>query len=322
MLSLFAKRDRVGRAIAPAALAGELGEVVWIDMLQPTPEETGAVEAALGIEMPTREEMREIEASARVYEESEAVYLTASLPVNAETDAPELTEVSFILKGERLVTLRYAEPQPFKTLAQRLERQGGFEHGEGAFFWLVDAIVARLADLLERAAVDVDNLSAEVFRAADGERPDLVAAIARIGRAGQLSGRVRESLLTLNRILLFVGQTDSLPIAMRKDARTRAKSLNRDVYSLSAHADFVNNKVTFALDATLGLINIEQTKIIKIFSVLAMVFLPPTLIASIYGMNFEVMPELQWPLGYPFALVLMVISAVVPYAFFKRQGWL
>jgi magnesium transporter len=322
MLSLFAKRDRIGRAVEPAALTEALAEAIWIDMLQPTAEEIQAVEAALEIAMPTREEMREIEASSRVYEETEAVYLTASLPVNAETDAPELTEVSFILKGDRLVTLRYAEPQPFKTLAQRLERQGGFEHGESAFFWLVDAIVARLADLLERAAVDVDNLAAEVFRAADGERPDLVAAIARVGRAGQLSGRVRESLLTLNRILLFVGQAGSLPIAMRKDARTRAKSLNRDVVSLSAHADFVSNKVTFALDATLGLINIEQTKIIKIFSVLAMVFLPPTLIASIYGMNFEVMPELQWPLGYPFALVLMVISAVVPYLFFKRRGWL
>lgn len=323
MLRLFGKCARELRDVEAAMLAQELAGVIWIDMHLPTEAEIAAVESVLRIDMPTREEMREIEASARVYIDGEAMYLTATLPVNAESDKPELTEVSFILKAERLVTLRFADPQPFKTLALRLDRHGvGLDSGQAVFFWLLDALIARLADLLERATLDVDSLSSEVFTAAHGAKPDLVAAIDRIGRAGGLSARVRESLLTLNRICLFIGQNELLAPVQRKEARTRAKALNRDVQSLAAHTDFVTNKITFALDATLGLINIEQTNIIKIFSVLAMVFLPPTLIASIYGMNFAVMPELGWPFGYPFALLLMVVSAALPYVYFKRKGWL
>lgn len=323
MLRLFGRGAREIRDADTCALTDQLADVIWIDMLQPTDGEVDEVEAAIGIEMPTREEMREIEASARVYVEDGAMYLTATLPVHVDTEKPELSEVSFILKGDRLVTLRFADPQPFKTLALRLDRHGaGLDSGQAVFFWLLDALIARLADILERAALEVDGLSSEVFKAAHGERPDLVGAIAKVGRTGGLSARVRESLLSLNRICLFIGQAELFPPPLRKEARARAKALNRDVLSLTAHADFLNNKVTFALDATLGLINIEQTNIIKIFSVLAMVFLPPTLIASIYGMNFSMMPELGWPLGYPFALLLMVISAALPYVWFKRKGWL
>ena len=124
------------------------------------------------------------------------------------------------------------------------------------------------------------------------------------------------------RHLFAIGVTDQIPSHYRKDARARAKALNRDVHSLTDHAGFLSQKINFTLDATLGLINIEQNAIIKIFSVVAVVFLPPTLIASIYGMNFEIMPELSWQFGYPFAVVLMVISAVMPYLYFKRRGWL
>jgi magnesium transporter len=307
-------------------------EIVWLDLHGPTTEEKRFVERGLGIEVPTREEMREIEASSRVYEEGEALYLTLTVPVNADEPPPTSTEITFIIKGDRLVTLRYAEPRPFRGMSARLERQGALlPSGLTVFFWLVDAIIARLADVLERATADLDHLSHEIFDSAAGksgkpgderERPDLVEALSRIGRNGDTASKIRDSLLTLQRILLVVGVTERVPAVARKDARQRARALNRDVGSLIDHCGFLSSKINLLLDATLGLINIEQTNIIKIFSVLAIVFLPPTLIASIYGMNFAVMPELRWGWGYPFAILLMVLSAILPYLFFRHRRWL
>jgi magnesium transporter len=197
--------------------------------------------------------------------------------------------------------------------------------GTAALFWLLDQVIARAADVLERVSQDVDALSALIFaqgRAKGGERPDLVEAIGRIGRDGDTTSKVRESLHTLQRVLLAIGTSELLPASARKEARTKAKALNRDVHSLMEHTGFVTSNVNLLLDATLGMINIEQTNIIKTFSVLAIVFLPPTMIASIYGMNFDIMPEIHWRLGYPFALLLMVASAVLPYWFFKHKRWL
>lgn len=304
-------------------------ELVWLDLKAPTPEEVRVVERALGIAMPSREEMQEIEASSRVYEENEALFLTATLVFHADEPPPATTEVTFILKGERLVTLRYDDPQPFRTIKTRLERSGtSLSSGQAVFFWLMEQIVARLADILEKTDLDVDQLSSAVFGAAGrngrrgGPRPDLVETVERVGRSGDTTAKLRESLLTLQRVLLAVGVSELAAMGNRKETRARAKALVRDVQSLLDHTAFLSQKIGFLLEATLGLINIEQNNIIKIFSVVAVVFLPPTLIASIYGMNFEHMPELAWPLGYPFALLLMVVSAVLPYLLFKRRGWL
>ena len=304
-------------------------EIVWLDLCSPSEEEVRYVERALGISIPSREEMREIEASARVYEEGEALFLTATLVFHADEPPPATTEVTFILKGDRLVTLRYDDPQPFRTLRHRLERAGAtLATAQAVLFWLMDQIVARLADILERTDHDVDTLSGAIFGAAGksgrrtADRPDLVEAVQRIGRSGDITAKLRESLLTLQRVLLAVGTSELVGASNRKDVRARAKALVRDVQSLLDHTAFLSQKTAFVLNATLGLINIEQNQIIKIFSVVAVVFLPPTLIASIYGMNFEFMPELAWPLGYPFALALMVLSAVLPYLLFKRRGWL
>ncbi|MCX8100607.1 MAG: magnesium/cobalt transporter CorA [Geminicoccaceae bacterium] len=304
-------------------------EVVWLDLRSPSPEEIRFVEQTLAIAMPSREEMQEIEASSRVYEENEALFLTATLVFHADEPPPGTTEVTFVLKGDRLVTLRYEDPQPFRTIRSRLERAGaGLASAQAVFFWLVEQVVARLADILEKTDLDVDNLSTEIFGAASkkkaesGERIDLVRTVDRIGRSGDTAAKLRESILTLQRVLLAVGTSQLVLGGNRKDTRARAKALVRDVQSLSDHTTFLSQKTTFLLEATLGLINIEQTNIIKIFSVVAVVFLPPTLIASIYGMNFEFMPELSWPWGYPFALFLMVLSAVLPYLMFKWKGWL
>jgi magnesium transporter len=327
MLYCFAKAARASVPVEPEGLAAWAEDPVWVDMQTPTPAEIAAVEQRFGIEMPTREEMREIEASSRVYEEDEALYLTATVVFLADQPPPRTTEISFILKRGHLVTLRFADPQPFRSMTPRLDRSGptlGSAHA--VFFWLLDGIIARLADVMERVQLDVDGLSARIFGAArpekGREKPDLLDALERIGRAGDTMSKVRESLHTLQRLLLAVSITETLPPGTKKEARQRAKALNRDVLSLTDQVAFVNTKVDLLLNATLGMINIEQNAIIKIFSVVAVVFLPPTLIASIYGMNFEIMPELHWLIGYPFALFLMVLSAILPFLYFKRKRWL
>jgi magnesium transporter len=325
-LSRFAREYQVVEASPEGELAPE---VIWIDLRAPSPEEVRFVEQVLGIAMPSREEMQELEASSRVYEESEALFLTATVLVHADEPPPATTEITFVLKGDRLVTLRYEDPQPFRTLRSRLERSGaGLGTGQAVFFWLVEQIVARHSDILEKTDLEVDTLSSTIFGAASkngkdtAAQPDLVDTVERIGRSGDTTAKLRESLLTLQRVLLAVGVSELAAVGNRKDTRARAKALVRDVQSLLDHTTFLSQKIGFLLEATLGLINIEQNKIIKIFSVVAVVFLPPTLIASIYGMNFEYMPELAWPLGYPFAVILMLLSAVLPYLLFKRRGWL
>ncbi len=328
MLGTFTRgaRELVVHEQLPAAPLAP--EIVWLDLRAPSPAEVRLVAEALGVSMPSREEMREIEASARVYEENEALFATATLVIHADEPPPATTEVTFILKGDRLVTLRYDDPQPFRTIRPRLERAGaGLVSAQAVLLWILEQIVARLADVLEKTDVEVDGLSRRTFGGTGrngklAPRPDLVEIVERVGRAGDTAATVRESLLTLQRVLLALATSELAAGGNRKETRARAKATLRDVQSLLDHTTFLSQKIGFLLEATLGLINIEQSNIIKIFSVVAVVFLPPTLIASIYGMNFEHMPELSWPLGYPFALLLMVLSAVLPYWLFKRRGWL
>ncbi|HVS62273.1 MAG TPA: magnesium/cobalt transporter CorA [Thermoanaerobaculia bacterium] len=298
---------------------------VWLDLVEPTAEEESEIERRLGIDVPTREEMEEIEISSRLYNEDGASFMTATLPAHTDGDDPHMAPVSFVLAGDRLITVRYHEPRAFQTFPIRAEKvQMGCETGEGVLVALLEAIVDRLADVLERAGRDIDGVSRDVFRQR-GAKPtksqDLQQILESIGRKGDLTSHIRDSLVTLERLVGFLGQT-TLQRRSSEETRERVKTLASDVRSLADHASFLSQKITFLLDATLGKINIEQNAIIKIFSVAAVVFLPPTLIASIYGMNFDVMPELSWPFGYPFALGLMVVSAILPYLFFKRRGWL
>jgi magnesium transporter len=295
---------------------------VWLDLLQPSADEESAVERALGVEVPTREEMKEIEVSSRLYREDGALFMTATLVAKADTEAPESTALTFILAGERLVTVRYLDPQPFRAFATyALRHPGACSDGDAVFAGLLEAIIDRTADILEAVGADLDRMSREVFsRTSQETSRDFQKLIARIGRAGDLTSKARESLVSIGRLLAFAIQGNQA--RGRKTTGSRLKTIGRDIASLSDHASFLNNKVNFLLDATLGMINIEQNAIIKIFSVAAVVFLPPTLIASIYGMNFSFMPELHSPFGYPLALALMVVSAILPYWYFKRRGWL
>lgn len=303
-------------------------EALWIDLIEPSQEEELLVESTFGVDVPTREEMKEIEASSRLYEESGTLYMTITIVTRLDSEAPESSQITFILVKDRLITNRYADPLPFRRFIAYAERHPGACGSAAALLaGLIEAIVNRMADVLERVGADLDQLSTEVFaqprrrpRSAKKVAHDSREILARVGQNGDLTSKARESLVTLNRLLTFVQQSASISLA--NEVRSRFRTLGRDVLALSDHASFLGSKANFLLEATLGMLNIEQNNIIKIFSVAAAVFLPPTLIASIYGMNFDIMPELRWLLGYPFAIGLMIVSAILPYLYFKRRGWL
>ncbi|MDP3860435.1 MAG: magnesium transporter CorA family protein [Phaeovulum sp.] len=300
-------------------------EVLWHDMQAPTLEEEHQLETLLGVEIPTREEMEEIEVSSRLYTEGGAFFLTASVVANAHSEAPQLAPVTFILSGNRLVTVRYHAPRSFATFRQRAAKADlGIRSGTTLLIAIFETVTDRLADILEAAARRHDDISRDVFVSgarSPEQRNQLSQILERIGQAEDMNAKIKESLATLDRVIGFF----SLAPDAKKgaaDRRSRIKTVARDLRSLADYANAQTQKITFLLDATLGMVNIEQNGIIKIFSVAAVVFLPPTLIASIYGMNFRFMPELDWQLGYPFALGLQVLSAVLPYLYFKRKGWL
>jgi magnesium transporter len=300
------------------------------------------VEQAFGVAIPTREEMQEIEASSRLYMEKGAHYMTAVVlhqrdgiavgGLSADerrevklADIPQAAPVTFVIANNRLVTVRYDEPRAFPIFLARNQKGDLACGGGGAVLvGLIETIIDREADRVERMQAEVDRLGHSIFgirgdQTTQNRRFDL--AIRAIGREGEVTSRSRESLQSLDRLLTY------LPLAMGvhgDDAglRARIKTADRDVESLRASVDYVSNKVQFLLDATLGLIGMQQNNIIKFFTVVSVALMPPTLVASLYGMNFKQMPELEWTYGYPMAICLMIVSAVVPFLYFKRKGWM
>ena len=310
-------------------------DAVWLDLIAPTAEEEAAVEAQLGIDIPTREELAEIEASSRLYQEDGAHFMTANLIRRGDNDVPESSPVTFIIKDNILITIRYHLPQAFPAYVKRaMKPQTTAMTGWGVLISLLEAVVDRAADHLERAGQIVDDTSKKTFGAKRGlsgvhktnprKSVNLQQLIENIGEEGEFVSKMRESLVSIGRVVAFM---QAIIDQMReskamKENRARIKIVQRDIVSLTDHATFLNGKISFLLDAVLGLISIEQNGIIKIFSVAAVVFLPPTLVASIYGMNYKHMPELEWAYGYPFAIVLMIASAILPFLYFKQKGWL
>jgi magnesium transporter len=296
---------------------------VWLDLVHPTVQEDKQVEQLVGVAVPTQEEMQEIEISSRLYIENGARYMTATLLFQQDTPLPKTTPVTFILSGHRLITVRYDEPKPFSITRYRLGRSCPSDvSGESVLIDLLDAIIDRAADVLERIGAEVDEVSTQIFDPKRSRAAQVYNALLRtIGGKGDHTSKVRESLLSISRLLLFV-VNEAEGMRWSKENRAQLKSMHRDVQSLTDHASYLSNKIIFLLDALVGVVSIEQNNIIKIFSVAAVVFLPPTLVASIYGMNFEAMPELKWAFGYPFALGMMIAAAVLPYLYFKWKKWL
>lgn len=327
MMTTYAVAD--GRlAVREGPLApDDLARCVWIDLVNPTPEEARAVQAVLRLEIPTREEMQEIESSSRLYREDDALFLTANFLYGVEGGEFGSTPITFVLSNTALVTVRYATPKAFSVFALRCQRNAGLlSSPDAVMLHIFEQIVDRLADILERAGSDMDRASSASFRSArsnlkaSARDHDLREALITLGQVGEVTTRASETLLGLTRILTFVGAEKAT--AVRKENQVLIKTLVRDVRSLVDHAGFLGNKANFLLDAVLGILNVEQNAIIKTFTVASVALMPPTLVASIYGMNFHNMPELNSEFGYPAALLVMIVSAVLPVWYFKRKGWL
>ena len=331
MLTLY--RSRAGRGERPVDLAGASlpAEVTWIDMLAPEPEEVAFVARTTGLDVPSIDDLSEIESSSRLRHENGAIYMSAPLVLRAGSEQPQTTPVGFVLTRERLITLRFEELTSFSNFTDRDLADESDPLTSGAVFaGLMDAIADRLADILENIADELDALSHRLFRnpvtEPEGRRPparesaDLRIILRRVGHSGDLASKIRDSLHGLARIVPYVTGLagDWLPA----EVKPRLETVRQDVLSLSDYDAHIVNKVQLLLDATLGLINVEQNNIIKVLTIVSVVGIPPTLVASMYGMNFKGMPELDWSWGYPYGLAVIALSAILPLVWFKLRGWI
>ena len=326
MLGAYAARE--GIPLCDFPLDGDLSQAQWIDLLNPTEEEKARVQAATGLDISTEEELAEIETSSRLYFDGKAIYLSMPLVSKMENMPADVRPIGFILNREKLVTIRFNRSRAFHNFLEAQHRKP-MESGEpiDIFLALLEAISDRLSDLLETMRDELDTISKKIFSDAGGgpkhgRRLDneLQTVLKRLGRTADLMSSIRDSLLGVGRILPYVGQI-AAPWIDREN-RDRLKSLRQDITSLSDYDAHLNNKLQFLLDATLGLINNAKNNIIKVLTVVSVVGVPPTLIASIYGMNFKDIPELNWSFGYPYGLAMIALSAIVPLVWFKVRGWL
>ncbi len=301
-------------------------DAIWFDLFEPTGGEDRKIEEVLHISIPTREEMKDLDPSGILYKEGEALYMTARVFCWPKDGRPTLADVSFILTQKALVTVRYDDPGAFQMFASRLARPNGCGHASAAVLdGLLDSVVDRSGEVLRQVGDKIEALSHDVFapdKKSSGISSRLSDIIRELGSMGDLVSHVRESMVSLERMLLFLSNQAKVgPDGFDLEAEWQADM--KDVRAIEDHASFLSGKVQFLLDATLGLVSLEQNNAVKIFSVLAVIFMPPTLISSIYGMNFKKgMPELEWDYGYPYSLVMMVLSAVLTYSVLKWKKWL
>jgi len=305
---------------------GSLSGAVWIDLLQPTPEEISRVETQFGIRVPSREQLDEIESSSRLRSDGGRLYL--SMPVGAQHELLETgpSPVGFVVSPDLLLTVRYGELRPFTNVRESLARQGRPSDSTSVFVMLLEAMVDVAADVLERMARDLGDLSRRIFRhrdprAARGSRlsRQLREALAIVGDAGEHLSQIRESLMGLQRIVVYTADTGQPWLGA--DIQARMATVRQDLGSLADFEAHLSGKAQFLLDATLGFINTEQNDIFKVLTIVSVVGIPPTLIASMYGMNFHNMPELTWRWGYQYGLTLIALSTLLPIVWFKWRGW-
>jgi magnesium transporter len=300
-----------------------LQHCVWIDCLSITREEEQLIEEFFALELPSKEEMREIEISSRLYKENNILYMTANIISNSMSTTPKSEAITFIMTKSHIITLRYTMPRPFDVFATRAASAPHIYTSNGAvFIGLLDTIIDRSADILEAVSDKSDNISEKLFDMALDETPPLALShketLYSIGRSNDLVAKTHQSLASTHRMVKFFYYHFTQTPELRKLSET----LEGDITSLSEYSSFLSNKLSFQLDATLGRIAGEQNDVIKIISVATVIFLPPTLIASIYGMNFHFMPELSWRHGYLWAVLLMLLSALTSFLYFKKKKWL
>ena len=301
-------------------------EVIWLDLLNPTDDEKAFAESRAGVRIPSIEALSEIESSSRLIVEGEVIYLSAPVVAQGDTVDPFLTPAGFILSSTLLVTVRFAELSFFDSVAERVRRDEALRSSTGVFTALMEALVDRGADVLERLGGELDQISRSVFRgdpnkvrhrvrSNKGLRQTLIA----IGRIGDRLSKARDVFLGVGRIVPFVVGLPHEWIVPEFESRLGAVS--KDITSLNDYEAHLSNKVQFLLDAVLGFITIQQNDLFKVLTIVSVVGIPPTLVAGIYGMNFKFMPELSWAWGYPYGHAVIALSALVPVIWFKWRGW-
>lgn len=302
-------------------------DVNWIDVLRPDTQEIAFLERALEIELPTLEELSQIENSSRL--RSEKGSLRLSLPVIYQTNGflPALTPLGIVLSKDRLLTVHFKRLKPLDSVFDNVERFPIQTGGIGALIAVVEAIIDHTADLLERVGSDLDRLSEEILgTSVDSSRHkprenagQLRFFLREIGRKGDLISKVEDVLLGMARLVPYV--TVHATPQLESASRAKFKSLERDVKSLNDYETHLAEKIQLLLDATVGLTNIEQNNIFRILTVVSVIGIPPTFFASMWGMNFKYMPELDWSYGYVFGLSVIALSAIIPFVWFKWRGW-
>lgn len=323
MITAYLSQDKYKAINITASNQALMHDAVWIDLLRPSKSEEQMVEKSLQLDLPTREEMQEIEPSSRLYKEFDTVFLTATMIAKSDSKEPKSDAITIIIKDDKLITVRYIEPLAFDLFVSHLPKLTVNDHyAIYLVIELLDSSISRLADILEHVGRCLDDYSQAIFntQSNDSNKINYKKLLQQLGSSGDLNAKAWESLVSFNRLNGFFGQ--AMGLKFNDDVHAKLATLTNDINSLSDHVKFLTSKINFLLDATLGMVNIEQNNIIKIFSIAAVIFLPPTLIASIYGMNFTVIPELNFRFGYPMAIGLMLLSGWLPYMFFKIKKWL
>ena len=301
-------------------------QVIWLDLLNPTEEEKKSVENRTGLRVPSFAALSEIESSSWLIVDHGVIYLSMPLVAQGDTDDYHASPVGFVLSQRVLVTIRFAESPLVNVVAEKVRADDSIRSGAGVFTALMETLVDRGADVLEHLASELDKTSRTVFRGNLRRKRNtarasetLRGALRKVGEIGDRLALTREVFLGIDRIVQFV-------LSLKQDwlaaeFGTRLEGVARDVASLNAFQEHLSNKVQFLLDAVLGFINIAQNDLFRILTVVSVVGIPPTVVAGIYGMNFKIMPELNWAWGYPFGLAMIVLSAVLPLIWFKWRGW-
>ncbi len=324
MIIAYSEKRNFRPVVVTAADPSLLTDALWIDLLFPTQEEISLVESCSEVKIPSRAAAQGIEFSSRFYDENESLFMTTEVLAKSEVIAPSSDAVTFILTPRSLLTIRHIEPQSFFLFVSKLVNLSTHKHHpKDLLIAFLDSTVDHLADLLEMVGLKLDNYSQTIFRPQAPnsiQRLDYKTLLQETGAYGDLNTKVRESLISFHRLIAFFNQ--NYATKLEPHAQSDLAMLLKDINSLNDYSNFISNKVSFLLSATLGLVNIEQNNTIKLFSVASVIFLPPTLIASMYGMNFKWIPELQWSFGYFYALLFMLLSALLPYWFFKQKNWL
>ena len=316
MLMAFTLNKGLLEQVAINAATDLVPGVIWVDAIAPTEEERLWLQEAYSQELPTIDDIYEIEATSRCYENDNGLHI-CSYFLNYADENSENISAAFVFNGDRLFTLREEELAAFRLF--RLRARKGLvtlTNSKSIMLGLFETKVENLADIVERIAADLEKTSRQVL--GNAEHDDNESVLTDLAQQEDINGKVRVSMVDLQRMLYLLLRSGIL----NAEQSDRLRDIIRDSESLIASTSFLFDKIKFLLDTTLGFINVNQNKIIKIFSVASVVFLPPTMIASVYGMNFSYLPELQWHLGYPWALGLMLASAVAPYLWFRKKKWL